>query len=1158
MGYLLLPIILLFASHTELSAQSKKIVLKSSEYKNGKTTFVWELKTSKDSKLNFSNFIDCLDEDDVDDVRDKEKDEDEDDDKYDQEKSEKDKKGNYRSNSGKSQKNKFSLSEYLSSKSRQEEDDSPGPADAFSSGKKLKKKQITLVLKGKYTTKSIKYKRNTKDGKSEDEECDIPVKVKDPDHDDDKDDHDGDHEICLNDKIESDDDDDDSKDFKWFKVGNNIKVGSSRSFQPAESGKYLLIYTDEDGCEQEEEHDVKFKNQTKITAQPVAPAAVCIGATPGTLSVTATGQGTLKYQWYTGATKIAGATSSTYSPSGAVAGSFEFSVVVTGECGDVTSNKVTVVVNALPVATITALSATTFCAGGSVELTADQSKSYLWSNGATTPSITVSTSGSFTVTLTDVNGCTSIPSAPTSTTARLAFSAGTISAAGQTICFGDNPVLIGSTSEASGGDLSFSYKWQANGADIAGANGISYDPPAGLSVTTTYTRFAKDGTCNTAFETSGSYTVAVRPVFSAGTISAAGETICFGGNPNLIGSTFAASGGDLSFSYKWQANGADIAGANDISYDPPAGLSVTTTYTRFAKDGTCNTSFELSSGSYVVTVNPLPTITASANAKAVCFSTGAQTTPLTYSATTNAPTTYSISWSGTPLNSFDAVNNDPLTSSSISIAVPAGTLPGTYTGTLFVKNANGCVSTGVAFTITVHPKPAKHPDHKEDHNHGGVSKEVSLKPTGSNTSNWYWNEGSVEKSSNSAPKPSTEKSGQKYKYQYSQTNAHGCESDRSNVDIHIVSVPYYTFTQSYYGSKKGKVCIITEVKDGKAAKTTTYNRPIDLYNASLSKLTGYSLKLGEKGGKDGYKGMFIISRNESVNLNGMLPMSGKSDAIREAYECNSNDKKSKERALKVNNELLGQVIALALNTGIPEVGDDLGNFDLSKAGDKCIITKRAPGCVDRKEEKYDREDDDCDADDRDDDKKRFISSKVLNGVAGSKSINDLVKFAVDVLFDKSKLPANVSYKDITKTLKAVNEAFDRGRFFVAFTDCKKGKDDDDDDDRKKRSAAMTMIGAQEEMGASSNGGSVSVAVGAFPNPYNDKISFRLTAKQTAKSSLVIYNMLGQKVANLFEGEMQANTTTNIEYNVPAAQRKNLVFVFRNGTYSTTGKLIKAN
>lgn len=1065
MGYLLLPIILVFASHTELSAQNKKIELKSSEYKNGKTTFVWELKTSKDSKLNFSNFIDCLDEDDVDDIKDREKDEDEDDDKYDQEKSEKDRKNNYRSNSGKSTKNRFSLSEYFSSKSKQEEDDSPGPADAFSFGKKLKKKQITLILKGKYTTKSVKFKRNTKDGKSEDEECDIPVKVKDPDHDDDHDDHDGDHEICLNDKIESDDDDSDSKDFKWFKLGTSNPIGSSRSFQPNESGKYLVIFTDEDGCEQDEEHDVVIKKKTEITAQPVAPTAVCIGATPGTLSVTATGQGTLTYQWYKDGVKIEGATSSTYAPSGAVAGSFEFSVVVTGECGDVPSQKVTVVVNPLPVATISASTPTTFCAGGSVVLTANQSSSYLWSNGDKTQSITVNTSGSFTVAVTNANGCTSAVSAVTTTTAR--------------------------------------------------------------------------------------------PVFSAGKISTAGETICFGGNPNFIGSTEVASGGDASISYKWQANAVDIIDATGTTYDPPPGLSTTTTYTRFAKDGTCNTAFE-TSGSYVVTVNPLPTISIDAKALPVCESDKLQTTTLAYSATTNNPVSYSIVWNPSPVNSFIADVNVTLAPGKISISIPANTKAGEYTGTITVKNANECVSTGVEFKLIVHPKPAKYKDHHEDHNHGGVSKEISIMPIGSNKSNWYWNEGSVEKSSNSAPKPSTERSGNKYKYQYSQTNEHKCESDRSNVDIHIVSVPYYTFTQSYYGSKKGKVCIITEVKDGKATKTTTYNRPTDLINASLSKLTGYSLKLGEKGGKDGYKGMFIISRNETANLNAMLPMSGKSDAIREAYECNSNDKKSKERALKVNNELLGQVIALALNTGIPEVGDDLGNFDLSRAGDKCIITKRAPGCVDRKEEKYDREDDDCDSDDKDDDKKRFISAKVLNGVAGSKSINDLVKFAVDVLFDKSKLPANVSYKDVAKTLKAINEAFDRGRFFVKFDQCRKGDNDDDDDDRKKRSAAMTMIGAQEEMGASSNGESVNVAVGAFPNPYNDKISFRLTAKQTAKSSLVIYNMLGQKVANLFEGEMQANATTSIEYNVPAAQRKNLVFVFRNGTYSTTGKLIKSN
>ena len=47
---------------------------------------------------------------------------------------------------------------------------------------------------------------------------------------------------------------------------------------------------------------------------------------------------------------------------------------------------------------------TTFCAGGSVTLTSSPGVSYLWSTGEVTQSITVSTSGNYTVTVTDANG----------------------------------------------------------------------------------------------------------------------------------------------------------------------------------------------------------------------------------------------------------------------------------------------------------------------------------------------------------------------------------------------------------------------------------------------------------------------------------------------------------------------------------------------------------------------------------------------------------------------------------------------------------------------------------------------------------------------------------------------------------------------------------
>ncbi len=63
-------------------------------------------------------------------------------------------------------------------------------------------------------------------------------------------------------------------------------------------------------------------------------------------------------------------------------------------------------------ATINASGATTFCAGGSVTITAGGGTSYLWSNNATTSSITATTSGTYTCQVTK-NGVTQTTSAVT-------------------------------------------------------------------------------------------------------------------------------------------------------------------------------------------------------------------------------------------------------------------------------------------------------------------------------------------------------------------------------------------------------------------------------------------------------------------------------------------------------------------------------------------------------------------------------------------------------------------------------------------------------------------------------------------------------------------------------------------------------------------------
>ncbi|MCU7550519.1 hypothetical protein OCK74_15480 [Chitinophagaceae bacterium LB-8] len=78
---------------------------------------------------------------------------------------------------------------------------------------------------------------------------------------------------------------------------------------------------------------------------------------------------------------------------------------------------------------------------------------------------------------------------------------------------------------------------------------------------------------------------------------------------------------------------------------------------------------------------------------------------------------------------------------------------------------------------------------------------------------------------------------------------------------------------------------------------------------------------------------------------------------------------------------------------------------------------------------------------------------------------------------------------------------------------------------------------------------------AAPNPFYNKIKFTLVSEVSGQGSLEIYNMLGQKVKTVFQGYVQKGQVQNIEYNVPGAQRSNLIYIFKVGDQQVTGKLI---
>ena len=156
----------------------------------------------------------------------------------------------------------------------------------------------------------------------------------------------------------------------------------------------------------------------------------------------------------------------------------------------------------------------------------------------------------------------------------------------------------------------YTYQWQKspNGTDSwtdVGTNSNTYNAPIDEAGHTYYrvniTDNGRTSGCNTLTKNTD---VNVWPQFNAGTLSGS-ETICYNGDPAEI-TPSAATGGDGTYVYQWQSKTTgsytDIDGATSASYNPPSGLTATTTYQRLVKDEVCQDEW-VSSGEWTVTVS---------------------------------------------------------------------------------------------------------------------------------------------------------------------------------------------------------------------------------------------------------------------------------------------------------------------------------------------------------------------------------------------------------------------------------------------------------------------------------------------------------------------------------------------------------------------------
>jgi hypothetical protein len=257
----------------------------------------------------------------------------------------------------------------------------------------------------------------------------------------------------------------------------------------------------------------------------------------------------VSYLWSTGAT--------TQSVIASAAGLY--TVTTTDNLG-CTATSVPTLVTFYPTASITASGSSTLCAGESVNLTAHPTGTYLWSNGATTASLTgIDTSGTFTVTVTDVNGCTSV-SPPVNVIVN-ALPSGSISANGSTtVCLGNN-VGINAT-----GSPHTIFKWYFNGSPVyyylttIQVTGYSFN----ASSSGNYSALVYDTLTGCSVFTNV-IAVQVNPLPQAH-IAQLTPVLCFGGNDASLQASGSGTAGPYSFNWNTGSANAIISSLAAGSY----------------------------------------------------------------------------------------------------------------------------------------------------------------------------------------------------------------------------------------------------------------------------------------------------------------------------------------------------------------------------------------------------------------------------------------------------------------------------------------------------------------------------------------------------------------------------------------------------------------
>ena len=427
--------------------------------------------------------------------------------------------------------------------------------------------------------------------------------------------------------------------------------GPTLSVSPAATTSYTVNYSAGTGCAAVPQTITVTVNA--IPTLTIPNDTICVGQT-ATLTATPSIPGGT-FAWSPGGQTTASITGSPNTTT-------TYNLVYTSPAGCVSaSTPSTMVVNPLPVVTV---SSAAICNGQSATLNSTTSipgGTYLWSNNATTANITVSPAATTTYTLvyTAPTGCQNAPVSGTVTVNAVP----TVTIVNDTVCNGTAGTLVATPSFPGG-----TFLWTPG-------NQTTQNLTVSPNTTTTYSVVYTSGSNCSSPAASG--TIVVNPIPVLVTTLAqpnicSGDAVSIGMNSNVPGSVISWNNTESLVTGSTAGNGTSI---NDIITSLGTATG-TVNYTITAQANNCSSLPQ----TLVVTVYPIPNIT-------LVNDTICQGSQGTLNAIPDVA-------GGTFLWSYNA-----LTSQSISLS------PAQTTSYNVLYDYNGCINTATA-SIVVNPVPS--------------------------------------------------------------------------------------------------------------------------------------------------------------------------------------------------------------------------------------------------------------------------------------------------------------------------------------------------------------------------------------------------------------------------------------------------------------------